>query len=160
MYKLKLIIISSSISILLSTNVLAKEVFLECVGSFTNCGIYDGDAIRCDTPKKDFAVISIDDNSISQIDGRGFLSFEKETCEASEIYIECFDPQKSGSTGSADEASGKRTLNIARTSGVVSWLYETRYGPQNPRIKNTRGMIGITNKYEGQCKISENKNLF
>jgi hypothetical protein len=147
-------------SLIFSANVLAKEVFLECIGNFTYCVIYDKDAIRCDSPKKDIVVISIDGNSISQIDGRGFLSFKTENCESSEIYIECFDPQKSGTTGSADEESGKRTLNIARTSGVVSWLYETRYGPQNPRIKNAAGMIGMTNKYEGQCKIRENKNLF
>jgi len=160
MLKFKSIIVASSITLFFSANVLAKEVFLECVGTFTYCGIYDKDAIRCDTPTKDLAVISIDGNSISQIDGRGFLSFKKETCESSEIYIECFDPQKSGSAGSANETTGKRTLNIARTSGVVSWLYENRFGPQNSRMKNAVGMVGTTNKYEGQCKIRENKNLF
>jgi len=160
MLKFKSIIVASSITLLFSANVLAKEVFLECVGTFTFCAVYPKDSLRCDRPAKDIAVISIDENSITQKDGRGFLTFKKESCAFSDTYFQCSEFINTGSLGSVDEEYQKRNLYIVRSTGVASWSYDAKVGPENPRFKNATLSIGTSSKYEGQCKIRENKNLF
>lgn len=149
----------ASVVFLLATSAMATEAVLECSGSFSYCSNYSDGNVRCDVPKPQITVVAIEGNSISQVDGAGFLTF-KDTCETEESNIQCSEMTTFGTSIPASEEKGKRNLTLYRTTGRLDWTYESTYGPEHSVRKRGLGITGKSNKYQAQCKVREHRNLF
>lgn len=143
----------------LATSVMAKEVILECSGTFSYCSNYSDGSVRCDIPKPQLTVVSIEGSSITQVDGAQFLTF-KDICESEDSNIQCFETTSFGSSIPASEEQGKRNLTLYRTTGRLDWTFDSTYGPEHSVRKRGLGIAGKSNKYQAQCKVREHRNLF
>lgn len=140
----------------LSFIVYAEEALLSCEGNVVVCGHYKA-TTRCDTPTYEKHTIAIDGDSIKQVDTDGFLTF-KNLCEKSPLDLTCFEQIQPGDMGSSFDEKGKRSIVLNRSTGKLSWKYDSIYG-ESHRLY-AKGMRGRLNTYDAYCKPAESKTLF